>query len=104
VENPLVALQRQVGDRDRMVDPNARDHLRHVCVDVRVAERARDRHAVVAVTHEVDLADLDQVHRRQRLASPHRGGDLLPAAADPGGGGAEVAVEVAPAVDRADDR
>ncbi len=65
---------------------------------------AGDRDAVVAVADEVQLADAIDVDRRQRLAAAHRLGDALPAAAKPGGLGAELAIELALAIDRADDR
>ena len=67
-------------------------------------ERARDRHAVVPVLHEVQLADPVDVDRRHRLALALGQVDALPALADPRRGGAEVAVELARAVDGPDDR
>ena len=68
------------------------------------AERLGDRHAVVAVAHEVEVADLVERDRRQRLAAPLGGRDPLPPAAQPCRGGAQAAVEVDAAVDGADDR
>jgi hypothetical protein len=59
---------------------------------------------MVSVLDEVQLADAVDVDRGQRLAAAHRGGDALPARADSPGGGAELAVEVARAVDGSDDR
>ena len=58
----------------------------------------------MAVTDEVDLADPQQVDRRQRLAAPHDRRDVLPARAHPARGRAEAAVELTRAVDAADDR
>src|SRR5947209_3015700 len=58
----------------------------------------------MSVAYEEDLANLDQVHRWQRLAAAHRGGDLLPARADAPGGGTEAAIEIPAAIDRSDDR
>jgi hypothetical protein len=49
-----------------VVGAHTRDHLRDVCVDVVAAERAGDRHAVMAVAHEVDLADLQSIAARRR--------------------------------------
>jgi hypothetical protein len=69
-----------------------------------VAQRPRDRDAVVAVLHEVDLADAVEVDGRHRLAAAHRRRDALPAGAHLRGGGPEVAVEAALAVDGAHDR
>ena len=68
------------------------------------AESAGDRDTVVPVAHEVDVAHLQQVDRRHRLTSAHRGVDLLPACANPARGGAKAAIEIALAIDRADDR
>ena len=68
------------------------------------AERPRDRHSVVAVADEVELADAEQVDRRERLAAARGGRDLLPAPAGASRGRAEAAIVVAAAVDRADDR
>jgi hypothetical protein len=59
---------------------------------------------VVAVAHEVQLADQEQRHGRQRLAPPLRGRDALPARAQPRRRRPEPAVEVGRAVDGADDR
>ncbi len=67
-------------------------------------ERPRDRHAVVAVAHEVRAADPVDVDRRQRLAAAHRGRDPLPARAHARGGRPERAIEAGLAVDRPDDR
>ena len=65
-----MALQRQVGERDLALGAELGQHLGHVGVDVLVAERARHRHAVVAVLHEVQLADPVDV---DRAASTRRG-------------------------------
>jgi hypothetical protein len=59
---------------------------------------------VVTVADEVNLADPHEVDRGHRLAAPHRGGDLLPAAADAARGRAEATVEIPLAVDRAGNR
>ena len=67
-------------------------------------ERLGHRHAVVAVAHEVQVADLEERDRRHRLAAALGGGDPLPARAQPRRGRPEAAVEVDRAVDRADDR
>ena len=99
-----MALDREVGDQHVAAGADARLHLGHVGVDVRAAERAGDRHAVVPVAHEVQLADPVDGDRRERLAAALRLGDPLPAGAQPRAGGAEVAVEVLGAVDGADDR
>ena len=58
----------------------------------------------MAVAHEVEVADLVERDRRERLAAPLGGGDPLPAAAQPRRGRAQAAVEVDGAVDGADDR
>ena len=99
-----MALQRQVGERDLALGADLGEHLGHVGVDVLVAERARHRDAVVAVLHEVQLADPVDVDRRHGLAAALRGGDPLPARAHLAGGGAEAAVELAAAVHGAHDR
>ena len=60
---------------------------------------------MVAVLHEVQLADPVDVDRRHLLAPAAGRGDALPAPAHPGRGGAERAVELAVgAVDGAHDR
>ena len=59
---------------------------------------------MVAVTDEVDLADPQQIDRRQRLAPAHGCGDVLPARPHPARGGAEPAVEIPAAIDRPYDR
>jgi hypothetical protein len=64
----------------------------------------RHRHAVMAVAHEVDLADLEQRDRGHRLAAAHGVGDPLPARADASGRGAELAIEALGAIDGAEDR
>ncbi len=56
-------------------------HLGHVGVDHLEAQRAGDRHAVVAVLDEVQLADPVDVDRRHRLAAALGRGDPLPARA-----------------------
>ena len=99
-----MALQRQVAQGDPGVGADLGDDLGHVGVDHLEAELAGDRDAVVAVLDEVQLADPIDADRRHRLAAAHRLGDPLPAAAHPARGGAEAAVELARAVDGADDR
>jgi hypothetical protein len=102
-EDALVGLQRQVGAEQVAPGADARDDLGDARLDVVVAERPRDRHAVVAVLDEVDLADLVEVDRRHRLAAAHRGRDALPARPHLRGRGAEVAVKALHPVDGPDD-
>ncbi len=84
--------------------PSSRADLGDVRVDVALLQRAGDGHAVMAVAHEVQVADPVDVDRRHRLAALAGLGDPLPAPAG-AGRGAEVAVELAaPAVDGPDDR
>ena len=59
---------------------------------------------MVAVLDEVQVADPVDVDRRHRLALPLSQVDPLPALAHPRRGGPEGAVELARAVDGADDR
>ena len=99
-----MVLEREVGQPQRLAGPDPGAHLGHVGVDVVAPERLGDRHAVVAVADEVQVADPVDGDRRERLAAALGGGDPLPAAAHARGGGAEAAVEVARAVDGADDR
>jgi hypothetical protein len=99
-----VALERKVADPHVAAELHARLDVDDVGVDVLPAERLRHGHAVVAVAHEVEVADLVERDRRQRLAAPLGGGDALPARAQPRRGGPEAAVEVRGAVDRAHDR
>ena len=98
------ALQRQVRQADLLAGPDLRDDLGHVRVDLVDAQRPRNRHAVVAVADEVQLTDPEHGDRRHRLAAALRLRDPLPAAADSAGRGTEAAVELARAVDGADDR
>jgi len=100
----LVALEREVREPDLVAGPHAREDLGHVCVDHVVTERAGDRDAMVPVAHEVQLPDAVDVDRRHRLAAPLGGRDALPARPQAARGRAEAAVELAPAIDRADDR
>ena len=79
-------------------------HLGHVGLDVPVTERVRDRHTVVPVLHEVQLADPVDVDWRHRLALSLREVDALPALADARRGGAEPPVELPRPVHRPDDR
>jgi hypothetical protein len=103
-EHPLVALERQVGEPERVPRADPRPHLRDVGVDVLAPERLRDRHAMVAVADEVEIADAVDRDRGERLAAPLGGRDPLPAAAHARGRRTEAAVEVARPVDGADDR
>lgn len=57
----------------------------------------------MSVQHEVALAHLDQLDRRQRLAPDERRGNPQPAVSRPVGGRVELAVESAGAVDAAVD-
>jgi hypothetical protein len=99
-----VALERQIGQPERLARADTGPHVRHVGVDVLAAERLRHGDAMVPVADEVQVADAVDGDRRERLAAALGGGDPLPAAAYARGGGAEAAVEVARAVDRAHDR
>ena len=103
-EQPLVALDREVGDAHVPAGPDARLDLGHIGVDVVAAERARDRDAVVPVAHEVQLADAEDGDRRERLTAALGLGDPLPAGPQPRARGAEGAVELLRAVDGPDDR
>ena len=71
---------------------------------VRQSLGARHRDAVMAVAHEVQVADAVDVDRRHRLAAALRLRDALPALAQARRRRAEVAVELARAVDGPDDR
>ena len=95
VEHALVALEREVAQLQAAVGAELGQHLGHAGVDVGVAQRARDRDAVVAVLDEVQVADAVDVDRRHRLAAAAGGGDPLPAAADLVRRGPERAVELA---------
>ena len=77
--------------------------LGDVCVDVGATGRVRDRHLMVAVAGEVQLADAQQVNRRERLAAAGGSGNLLPAAPGAPRGRTEAAIEVPPTVHRASD-
>ncbi len=103
-EQSLVSLLGQIGELDRPTGADAGLHLGHVRVDVRAAERPRDRDPVMAVAHEMNLPDPVERDRRHRLPTAHRGGDRLPPPARARRGGTETAVEVAHPVDGADDR
>ena len=103
-EEALVALQRQVADPGLGPGADLGDDLGHVRLDHLEPELAGDRDPVVAVLDEVQLADPVDVDRRHRLAAAHRLRDPLPAPAQAPRGGAEAAVELARAIDRADDR
>jgi len=92
-EHALVVLERELAGEQVVLGPERRLHLAHARLDLRVAQRARHRHAVVAVLHEVQVADAVDVDRRHRLPAPARGGDPLPAPAQLRGRRPEVAVE-----------
>jgi hypothetical protein len=98
-----VVLEREVGHHRVLAERDARRDLDDVGVDVLTAERLRDRHAVVPVADEVQVADLVERDRRERLAAALGGGDPLPAAAQAGRRRAQAAVEVDGAVDAPDD-
>jgi hypothetical protein len=104
VEQALVALEREVGQPQRLAGADPRVHLGDVRVDLLPPERLRDRHPVVPVAHEVQVADPVDGDRRERLAAPLRRRDPLPPPAHARRRGAEAAVEVARPVDGADDR
>src|SRR5437764_13997163 len=89
---------------DGTVGSDPRHDLGHIGVDVAAPERQRHRYAVVAIAHEIDLAHPHQIDRRHRVASAHRGGDLLPASSHALRGRTKAAIEVALAVDGADDQ
>src|SRR5690606_35556836 len=102
-EEPLVTLERQVADADGAVAADPGEDLDDVGVDDVLALRAGDRHAVVAVAHEMRVADAVDLDGRHRLAPPAGERDPLPPRAHAAGGGTEAPVEVARAVDGADD-
>ena len=104
MEQALVALLGQVVDAQRAVGAHARADLDDVRVDLGAPQGAGHRDAVVAVAHEVDLADLEERDRRHRLAAAHGVGDPLPARPHARGGGTELAIEALGAVDGAEDR
>jgi len=58
----------------------------------------------MAIADEMQAAGAVHLDRRDRRAAPFCQRQLLPAGPHPVGGGPEVPVEVAPRVDRADDR
>ena len=103
-EQALVALERQVRQPQGLAGADSGPHLRDVRVDVLAPERLGDGHAVVAVAHEVQVADAVDRDRRERLAAALGRRDPLPATTYARGGRPEAAVEVVRAVDRADDR
>ena len=104
-EHPLVLLERQVAEPELAAGAELGLDLDDARLDRVVAQRPRDRHPVVAVLDEVQLADAVHVDRRHRLAAPARRGDALPASAQLRRHGPELAVELADApVDAADDR
>src|SRR6185312_14044876 len=83
----------------------SRHDLAHPRLDRRIAQRSRDRDAVMAVLDEVEVADADDVDRGHVLPTAPRGRDALPAALGLPRRGPEAAVELAAAtVDRAHDR
>jgi hypothetical protein len=102
-EEPLVALDddvaavRDPGDRDLSED------LGHVRLDDGVPERQGDRHAVVTIADEMQVADTVDGDRRHPPAAALRHVDPLPALAKPVRRGPEAAVEVGGAIDAPDD-
>jgi hypothetical protein len=103
-EHALVALAWEIGDGQLPVGADARQHLDDVRLDLLDAQRAGNGHAVVAVAHEVRVADAVDVDRRQRLAAAHRGCDALPTRPHAGRRRAKRAIEARRAVDGPDDR
>jgi hypothetical protein len=103
-EDPLVALEQQVAAAADARGRNLGQHLGHVRLDRGGAGRDRDRDPVMAVDHEVQLADAVHVDRRNRLAAPLGKREPLPPLPHPPAGGAEPAVEITAGVDGADDR
>ena len=51
----------------------------HLGIDLLLPQRRRRRDAMVAVAHEVGIAKLDQLNRRQAAAAHIRSGDADPA-------------------------
>ena len=93
----------EVGAGPYVVGLDDRAHQPHIGLDLGQAECAVHRHPVVPVADEVDVADLVDVDRRQRLAPSHRLVDPLePPPAQPGAR-PELRVELAYPVHRADD-
>ena len=80
-----MVLEREVGQPQRLAGADPRAHVGHVGVDVLAPERLRDRHAMVAVADEVQVADPVDGDRRERLAAPLGGRDPLPPARAPAG-------------------
>src|SRR5580704_16141620 len=80
------------------------EHLGHVGVHLPLAGGGGDRHPVMAVAHEMLVADPVDLDRRNRLTAPLGQRQPFPPVPRPTGRGPEPAVEVAPRVDRADDR
>ena len=99
---PVLAVQ--VAPAADALGGDDRVDLGHVGLDGVRAERAAHRDAVVAVAHEVEVAELVDVDRRERLPGAALQGHPLPPLAAPVRRGPEPAVEVAHLVDRADDR
>ena len=99
-----MALQREIVELDVGVGADIGDDLGDVGLDHLEAELARDGDAVVAVADEVQRADPVDVDRRHRLAAAHRLRDPLPALPRAALRGPKLAVELARAVDGADDR
>ena len=84
------------------IDPG--DHLGHVRVDVCPPQRTCHRDPMVTIADEVDFADPDEIDRRKGFATAHRRRDALPPAPHPRRRGAEAPIEVASAVDGAENR
>ena len=103
-EEPLVSLDDEVAAVRDAGRGHLREHLRHVRLDDRVAERERDRDAVVPVADEMQVADAVDGDRRHPAAAALCEVDPLPALSEPVRRGPKPAVEVGRAVDAADDR
>ena len=99
-----MAFQWQVLGPQLRVDRNLGLDLGHVGVDVTAALGARDRHAVMAVAHEVQIAHAEDGDRRHVATAPLCLGDPLPPATYTSGRRPELPVELLGAVDCADDR
>jgi hypothetical protein len=99
-----VALQHQVAHPHARVGSDLRLDLSHVCLDHVKAQLPGHRDAMVAVADEVHVPDPVDVDRRHPLAAPDRLRDPLPPPLHAARGRAKAPIELAGAVDRADDR
>src|SRR5205807_9960956 len=98
------ALEWKIGERDRTIGANARDHPRHISVDLLAPEGTGDRNPVMAIADEIQLSDPRQVDRRERAPATHHLGNLFPPSPNAPRGRTKAAIEVTSAVDRANDR